>query len=313
MEIMEAGGGILSSVRATRAASLEELVSAGTDRLRWMLEQGVTTVECKSGYGLDLDTELKQLEAVRILKDAQPVELVSTYLGAHAWPPEYAEDRDGYVDFVINTVLPKIREEGLAEFVDVFTEKGVFSVEQSRRIFNKAKELGFALRVHADEMHTLGGAELAAELGMASADHLLMVSEEGIQALAESGVIPILLPGTAFSLRKPYAPARKMLDAGLPLALATDFNPGSCPITSLALVMSLACLYMAMTPEEVLNAVTINAAYSLGRSERIGSLEAGKQADIVIFQVDDYRKIPYYIGTNLVETVIKTGKVVVSR
>ena len=312
MEIMEAGG-ILSSVRATRAASLEELVSAGTDRLRWMLEQGVTTVECKSGYGLDLDTELKQLEAVRILKDAQPVELVSTYLGAHAWPPEYAEDRDGYVDFVINTVLPKIREEGLAEFVDVFTEKGVFSVEQSRRIFNKAKELGFALRVHADEMHTLGGAELAAELGMASADHLLMVSEEGIQALAESGVIPILLPGTAFSLRKPYAPARKMLDAGLPLALATDFNPGSCPITSLALVMSLACLYMAMTPEEVLNAVTINAAYSLGRSERIGSLEAGKQADIVIFQVDDYRKIPYYIGTNLVETVIKTGKVVVSR
>jgi imidazolonepropionase len=313
MEIMEAGGGILSSVRATRAASLEELVSAGTDRLRWMLEQGVTTVECKSGYGLDLDTELKQLEAVRILKDAQPVELVSTYLGAHAWPPEYAEDRDGYVDFVINTVLPKIREEGLAEFVDVFTEKGVFSVEQSRRIFNKAKELGFALRVHADEMHTLGGAELAAELGMASADHLLMVSEEGIQALAESGVIPILLPGTAFSLRKPFAPARKMLDAGLPLALATDFNPGSCPITSLALVMSLACLYMAMTPEEVLNAVTINAAYSLGRSERIGSLEAGKQADIVIFQVDDYRKIPYYIGTNLVETVIKTGKVVVSR
>jgi imidazolonepropionase len=313
MEIMEAGGGILSSVRATRAASLEELVSAGKDRLRWMLEQGVTTVECKSGYGLDLDTELKQLEAVRILKDAQPVELVSTYLGAHAWPPEYAEDRDGYVDFVINTVLPKIREEGLAEFVDVFTEKGVFSVEQSRRIFNKAKELGFALRVHADEMHTLGGAELAAELGMASADHLLMVSEEGIQALAESGVIPILLPGTAFSLRKPYAPARKMLDAGLPLALATDFNPGSCPITSLALVMSLACLYMAMTPEEVLNAVTINAAYSLGRSERIGSLEAGKQADIVIFQVDDYRKIPYYIGTNLVETVIKTGKVVVSR
>lgn len=313
MEIMEAGGGILSSVRATRAASLEELVSAGKDRLRWMLEQGVTTVECKSGYGLDLDTELKQLEAVRILKDAQPVELVSTYLGAHAWPPEYAEDRDGYVDFVINTVLPKIREEGLAEFVDVFTEKGVFSVEQSRRIFNKAKELGFALRVHADEMHTLGGAELAAELGMASADHLLMVSEEGIQALAESGVIPILLPGTAFSLRKPYAPARKMVDAGLPLALATDFNPGSCPITSLALVMSLACLYMAMTPEEVLNAVTINAAYSLGRSERIGSLEAGKQADIVIFQVDDYRKIPYYIGTNLVETVIKTGKVVVSR
>jgi imidazolonepropionase len=311
MEIMEAGGGILSSVRATRSASLEELVTSGRQRLQWMLQMGVTTVECKSGYGLDLQTELKQLEAVRILQQEQPVELVPTFLGAHAWPPEYEGNQEGYVGFLVDTVLPAVREQGVAEYVDVFTEKGVFSVEQSRRIFQRAVELGFSLRVHADEMHTLGGAELAAELGMASADHLLMVSGQGISALAESDVMPILLPGTAFSLRKPYAPARKMLEAGLPLALATDFNPGSCPTANLVLVMSLACLYMAMTPEEVFNAVTINAAHSLGRSSRLGSLEPGKQADVVIFGVDDYRKIPYFIGVNLVETVIKAGRLVV--
>jgi len=311
MEIMEAGGGILSSVRATRSASLEELVTSGRQRLQWMLQMGVTTVECKSGYGLDLQTELKQLEAVRILQQEQPVELVPTFLGAHAWPPEYEGNQEGYVGFLVDTVLPAVREQGVAEYVDVFTEKGVFSVEQSRRIFQRAVELGFSLRVHADEMHTLGGAELAAELGMASADHLLMVSPQGISALAESDVMPILLPGTAFSLRKPYAPARKMLEAGLPLALATDFNPGSCPTANLVLVMSLACLYMAMTPEEVFNAVTINAAHSLGRSSRLGSLEPGKQADVVIFGVDDYKKVPYFIGVNLVETVIKAGRLVV--
>ncbi len=311
MEIMEAGGGILSSVRATRSASLEELVASGRQRLQWMLQMGVTTVECKSGYGLDLQTELKQLEAVRILQQEQPVELVPTFLGAHAWPPEYEGNQEGYVGFLVDTVLPAVREQGVAEYVDVFTEKGVFSVEQSRRIFQRAVELGFSLRVHADEMHTLGGAELAAELGMASADHLLMVSPQGISALAESDVMPILLPGTAFSLRKPYAPARKMLEAGLPLALATDFNPGSCPTANLVLVMSLACLYMAMTPEEVFNAVTINAAHSLGRASRLGSLEPGKQADVVIFGVDDYKKVPYFIGVNLVETVIKAGRLVV--
>lgn len=310
MAIMEAGGGIASSVRATRKESLAELVQSGRQRLGWMLNMGVTTVECKSGYGLDLETELKQLEAVRILQQEQPVELVSTFLGAHAWPDEYRDDQEGYVDFLIHTVLPRVKEEGLAEYVDVFTEKGVFSVEQSRRIFQKAKELGFKLRIHADEMNTLGGAELAAEMGMSSADHLLMVSDQGIQALGESDVIPILLPATAFSLRKPYAPARKMLDAGLPVALATDFNPGSCPTANLSLVMSIACLYMAMTPEEVFHAVTINAAHSLGRSDRIGSIEVGKQADLAIFAVDHYKKIPYFFGVNLVTTVAKQGKIV---
>ncbi len=310
MEIMDAGGGIASSVRATRESSLDELVAFGRQRLKWMLGMGVTTVECKSGYGLDLDAELKQLKAVEILQNEQPVELVSTSLGAHAWPEEFKNDQEGYVNFLINKALPKIKEEGLAEYVDVFTEKGVFSVEQSRRIFQSAKELGFKLRIHADEMNTLGGAELAAELGTSSADHLLMISEQGIEDLGKSDVIPILLPGTAFVLRKPYAPARKMLDAGLPLALATDFNPGSCPTANLGLVMSIACLYMAMTPEEVFHAVTINAAYSLGRSDRVGSIEVGKQADLVVFDVDSYKKIPYYVGVNLVDTVIKSGQVV---
>jgi imidazolonepropionase len=285
-------------------------VASARQRLNWMLRMGVTTVECKSGYGLDLDTELKQLEAVRILQGSQPIELVSTFLGAHAWPGEFKDDHQGYLDFLVEIALPRIRNEGLAEYVDVFTEKGVFSVEQSRRIFQKASELGFKLRVHADEMHTLGGAELAAEMGMSSADHLLMVSEQGIKALSESDVIPILLPGTAFALRKPYAPARKMLDAGLPLALATDFNPGSSPTANLALVMSIACIHMAMTPEEVFNAVTINAAHSLGRSNRLGSIEVGKQADLVLFDVDNYRKIPYFFGVNLVTKVIKRGQLV---
>ncbi|NLL43845.1 MAG: imidazolonepropionase [Firmicutes bacterium] len=310
MEIMEAGGGIASSVRATREASLDELVASGRRYLKWMLSLGVTTVECKSGYGLDLKTELKQLEAVRILQAEQPVELVSTFLGAHAWPEEFKDDQEGYIEFLLNTVLPRIKTEDLAEYVDVFTEKGVFSVEQSRRIFHRAKELGFKLRIHADEMNTLGGAELAAEMEMASADHLLMVSDRGIEALGKGNVVPILLPATAFVLRKPYAPARKMLDAGLPVALATDFNPGSCPTANLGLVMSLACLYMAMTPEEVFHAVTINAAHSLGRSDRIGSIEVGKQADLVIFDVDSYRKIPYFVGVNLVSSVVKAGQVI---
>lgn len=313
MEIMAAGGGIASSVRATRAASLDELVAMGRQRLDWMLALGVTTVECKSGYGLDLETELKQLRAVQLLNREHPVELVSTFMGAHAWPHEYVDDREGYVDFLLDTVLPQVQKENLAEYVDVFCETGVFSVEQSRRILTRAKELGFKLRIHAEEISTLGGAELAAELGAASADHLLMISDGGIGALAASDVVPILLPATAFSLRKPYAPARKMIGAGLPVALATDFNPGSCPTANLTLVMSIACLYMAMTPEEVFNAVTINGAHSLGRSRRLGSLEAGKQADLVIFEVDNYKKIPYFFGVNLAETVIKAGKIVKNR
>ncbi|MDI9441271.1 MAG: imidazolonepropionase [Firmicutes bacterium] len=310
MEIMAAGGGIRSTVQATRAAALDELVEKGRQHLEWMLDFGVTTVECKSGYGLDLATEMKQLEAVKRLAREQPLELVSTYMGAHAWPDEYGEDRDGYLGFMMDTVLPQVREGDLAEFVDVFCETGVFSVDQSRAFLKRAAELGFKLRIHAEEMSTLGGAQLAAEVGAASADHLLMISEEGIKALAQSDVVPVLLPATAFALRKPYAPARRMIEAGLPLALATDFNPGSCPNANLPLVMSIACLYMAMTPEEVFNAVTINAAHSLRRADRLGSLEPGKQADLVIFAAENYKQIPYFFGVNLVKTVIKAGKIV---
>ncbi|HHY09890.1 MAG TPA: imidazolonepropionase [Firmicutes bacterium] len=311
MEIMAAGGGIASSVAATRRAPLEELVSTGKKRLRWMLEMGVTTVECKSGYGLDLETELKQLEAVRILQKEQPIELVSTFMGAHAWPQEYEDDHDGYLDFLIDTVMPEVKKRNLAEYVDVFCETGVFSLKQSRRILTAAQEMGFKTRIHAEEMSTLGGAELAAELQTASADHLLMISKRGIEALKNSDVMPILLPATAFTLRKEYAPARKMLAAGLPIALATDFNPGSCPTANLTLTMSIACLYMGLSPEEAFNAVTLNAAHSLGRAGRLGSLEVGKQADLVVFDVSHYRKIPYYIGANLVKFVIKEGSVVV--
>ena len=310
MEIMARGGGILSTVRATRDASLEELVNTGLQRLDWMLSQGVTIVECKSGYGLDLETEIKQLRAVQILNDKHPIELVPTFMGAHAFPPEYAGREDGFVNLIIDEMLPAVAEEGLAEYCDVFCETGVFSLEQTRRIMVRAQELGFKLRLHADEMTALGGAELAGELGASSADHLLQVTDAGIQALKAGKVIPVLLPATAFTLKKSYAPARKLLNQGLPLALATDFNPGSSPVPSMLFVISLACLYMGLTPEEALNAATINAAASLGRADRVGSLAVGKQADLVIFDVDYYSKIPYFIGANVVETVIKEGKIV---
>ena len=232
------------------------------------------------------------METVRILQQEQPVELVSTFMGAHAWPEEYKNDQEGYVDFLTNTVMPEVRSRDLAEYVDVFCETGVFSVEQSRHILTRAKELGFRLRIHAEEMSNLGGAELAAELGTASADHLLMISQEGMNRLRSSDVMPILLPATAFTLKKPYAPARKMIEAGLPIALGTDFNPGSCPTVNLPLVMSMACLYMGLSPEEVFHAVTINAAHSLDRSHRMGSIEVGKQADLVVLTQTNIIKYP---------------------
>mgnify|MGYP006274077139 CR=1 FL=1 len=313
MEIMEAGGGILNSVQGTRSASKEELIELGRTRLDWMLETGTTTVESKSGYGLNLETEMKQLRAANKLEKDHPMDLVHTFLGAHAWPEEYKEDHAGYIKELIEEMLPKVKEEDLAEYCDVFCEKGVFSIEETREIMEAAKEMGFDLRLHADEITTLGGAELAAELGAVSADHLLMVSDEGIKAMRDKGVMPVLLPTTAFTLKKPYAPADKMMEQGLPLALATDFNPGSSPNSSLILTMTIACLYMGLTPEAAFNAVTINAAHSLNRADKIGSLEKGKQADIVIFDIDNYRKIPYFYGANLVEQVVKKGEVVVDK
>lgn len=313
MEIMEAGGGIANTVRSTRQASLSELKELGRKRLDWMLEMGTTTVESKSGYGLDVETEIRQLRASHELNEEHPVDIVNTYLGAHAWPAEFKDDHAGYIRLMIDTVLPQVKELGLAQFCDAFCEKGVFSPEETREILCAAKEMGFDLRLHADEITPLGGAELAAELGAVSAEHILMISDEGIRAMRDRGVLAVLLPATAFTLMKPYAPAQKMLAEGLPFALATDFNPGSCPTPSLTMAMTIACLYMKLTPEEAFNAVTWNAAHALKRADRIGSLEAGKQADIVIFDTDTYRKIPYHYGVNLVERVIKKGNIVIDR
>lgn len=312
LEILARGGGILSSVEATRAASEDQLVERGIKYCRQMLAQGTTTAEAKSGYGLSTEAELKTLRAVRRVAAAQPVDLVPTFLGAHAVPKEFKGESDRYLDLVIEEMLPQVVEQKLAHYCDVFCEEGVFSIEQSRRVLTAARAAGLELKLHADEIVPLGGAELAAELGAVSADHLLVISERGIEKMAAAGVIAVLLPGTTFYLReKHYAPARKMIDAGVPVALATDFNPGSSPNNNLQLVINIACLYLRMTPAEVINAVTINAAHALGRAVKIGSIEENKLADLVIFDAPNYDYLAYRYGTNLVETVIKNGTVVV--
>ncbi len=312
LEILARGGGILSSVEATRAASKEELVDAGIKYCRQMLAQGTTTAEAKSGYGLTVKDEIKTLEAIREVDRAQPVDLVPTFLGAHAVPREYKEDPDRYVDLVIEEMLPAVVENNLARYCDVFCEEGVFSVEQSRRVLAAAKDMGLGLKIHADEIVPLGGAELAAELGAVSADHLLVISEQGVKKMAGSGVIGVILPGTTFYLCEDhYAPARKMIEAGVPVALATDFNPGSSPNNNLQLIINLACLYLRMTPPEVINAVTINAAHAVGCAFEIGSLEEGKKADLAIFDAPNYEYLAYRYGTNLISSVIKNGKLVV--
>jgi len=312
LDILARGGGILSTVRATRKASKEELVEKGLKYAEQMLSQGTTTAEAKSGYGLTVEDEIKQLEAIKEINERHGLDLVPTFLGAHAIPEEYRDNADAYVDLVINEMLPKVKEMNLAEFCDIFCEKGVFSVEQSRRVLQAAKDMGFKLKIHADEIEPLGGSELAAELGATSADHLRVISDQSIAKMAEKQVMAVVLPGTTFNLREDhYAPARKMLQQGVPIALATDFNPGSCPTNNLQLIMTIACLYLEMTPAEVINAVTINAAHAIERADKIGSLEVGKQADIVIFDAPNYKYLPYRFGTNLVDKVIKKGRIVV--
>ncbi len=311
LEILARGGGILSSVEATRAASKEELVGRGLKYCSQMLVQGTTSAEAKSGYGLSTEAEIKTLQAIRDVDRLQPVDLVPTFLGAHAVPKEFKGNADRYIDLVIDEMLPLVAEQKLAHYCDVFCEEGVFSIEQSRRVLTAARDMGFALKMHADEIVSLGGAELAAELGAVSADHLLVISERGISRMAEAGVIAVLLPGTTFYLREDhYAPARKMIESGVAVALATDFNPGSSPNNNLQLIINIACLYLRMTPAEVINAVTINAAHALGRSETIGSLEVGKKADIVVFDAPNYDYLAYRYGTNLVSRVIKNGRLV---
>ena len=312
MEIMQKGGGIVNTMAATRRASRQELIDLSRGRLDAMLAMGVTTVEGKSGYGLDLDTEIKQLEVMAALDAGHPMDIVPTFLGAHALPPEFKGRADDYIDFLIDTVLPEVAERRLALCCDVFCEKGVFSVAQSRRLLLAAKDRGLRLKLHADEMASLGGAELAAELGALSADHLLQASDEGLAAMARAGVVATLLPGTAFSLREPYARARRMIETGCAVALATDFNPGSCFTFSIPLLAALATLHMGMSPEEVVTALTINAAAALGRADSIGSLDVDKAGDAVILAFPSYLFMTYHLGINIVETVVKAGQVVVN-
>lgn len=309
IEILKAGGGILNSVTSAREATLTDLVSQTNKSLGRMMSFGVTTVEAKSGYGLDLVTELKMLRAVQVLNHIQPVTLVPTFMGAHAIPEEYKDNSDEFVDIVIKEMLPAVKD--LARFCDVFCEDHVFSIEQSRTILRAAQDLGLGAKIHADELAPTGGAQLAAELGAVSADHLLCTDAQGIEALAASPTVAVLLPGTSFNLMTGrYAPAREMLAAGVAIALSTDYNPGSCPTENLQLIMTLGCLKLGLTPAQVLAAVTINAAHALGMGSSIGSLEAGKQADLVIFDADNEAYIPYHFGINHSWLVIKSGRVV---
>lgn len=308
LDILSRGGGILSTVRATRQADEKELEEKTLKTLVSMLQHGVTGCEAKSGYGLDLETELKQLRVVRNLNKRQPVDLVSTFMGAHALPEEYKRDREGYISLLIHKILPEVAGEKLAEFCDVFCETGVFSAEESRRILLAAQALGLRSKIHADEIDAIGGSELAGEVGAVSAEHLIAAKDEGIASLARGGVIACLLPATSFYLGKPYARAREMMNSHVPVCVATDFNPGSCPGHNLQLAMNLACWNYRLLPAEVLTAVTLNAAAAIGREKETGTLEKGKRADLVLWNCDNLDYVFYRFGENLVSKVIKDGE-----
>jgi imidazolonepropionase len=314
LEIARAGGGILSSVRAVRAASRETLLELLLLRLGRFLELGTTTVEIKTGYGLSLAEELRALELIAEARTRCPIECVPTVLGAHALPPEFLDDRTGYVSLLREELLPQVAERHLAEYCDVFVEQQAFGLDEARLVLIRARELGLGLRLHADQLSPLGGAELAAELGAASADHLEHVSERGIQALAAAGVVPVLCPIVPLYLRESQeAPARRMLASGLPLALATDFNPGSCHVQSLLEALAFGCLRYRLTAAECLTAGTLNAACSLGRGHEIGTLEPGKRADLVVLDQPNHRFLGYEFGRNPVRAVVVRGRVVVER
>jgi imidazolonepropionase len=311
-EIAANGGGISATVRRVRAATKEELKQQTRKRLEFMLRQGVTTVEIKSGYGLSLEDEIKCLEAVAELKAGQGYDVVPTFLGAHEVPPEFRNDRSAYIQLVAESMIPEVSRRGLAEFCDVFCEQNVFTVAESERILQVGLAHGLRPKIHADEFSALGGAELAGRLRAISADHLLQITDAGIEALRQSGTIATLLPGTAFFLGLPYAPARKLIERGLPVALATDCNPGSCMSENLLLIGSIACTQMKMLPAEAITALTLNAAAAVGRSDRLGSLEIGKLADLVIFDVPRYQELFYHFGVSHVWGVVKAGRLVVA-
>ncbi|WP_234028627.1 imidazolonepropionase [Lentibacillus sp. Marseille-P4043] len=313
LEILERGGGILSTVNATREASQEELLEKALFHLDRMAAHGITTVEAKSGYGLDRQTELKQLNVAKQANEKHPLDIVSTFLGAHAIPPEYKKDPETFLN-IMSDMFAEIKAENLAEFVDIFTETGVFTVDQSRRYLQKAKEHGFGVKIHADEIDPLGGTELAVETGAISGDHLAVASDEGIRQLAASDTIGVILPGTSFYLGKDtYAPARKMIDQGTAVAISTDFNPGSSVTENLQLIMSIAALKLKLSPAEIWHAVTVNAAHAIGKGDVAGSITKGKKADVVVWDAPNYMYLPYHYGVNHANTVIKNGEVLYER
>lgn len=313
LDILAQGGGILSTVRSTRAASEEELREKTAAALDEILALGTTTCEAKSGYGLNLENECKQLRVVQRLNESQPVELVSTFMAAHAVPEEYKNNREAYIDQIINQMLPYVAEHKLAKYCDVFCETGVFSAEESKRILLAAKELGLEAKIHADEIDPIGGSVLAGEISAVSAEHLIVCPPEGIASMAKGGTIACLLPATSFYLGATFAPARDMINAGVPVAVASDFNPGSTPNLSLQLAMNIACFKYRMTPEEVLTAATLNAAAAIGCADKVGTVECGKQADLLIWNAPNLNYIFYRYGNNQVDTVIKKGRIVKSK
>jgi imidazolonepropionase len=313
-DIAAAGGGIRASVRQLRAASLSQLMERTERSFLQFLAHGTTTIEAKSGYGLSLDDELKSLQVLAALRTRSRLETLATFLGAHDVPDEWRHARSEYVRQIVEEMIPRVAQEGLAQFCDVFCDDGFFSVEEARLILQAARREGLGLRIHADQMTHSGGARLAAELGALSADHLEWIDDRDIEALRQAGTVATLVPGSTFQLGQThYPPARKLIDAGVPVALATDFNPGSCFTLNMQIIMTIACSQMKMTPAEAITAATLNGAFALGLSERIGSLEAGRQADIVLMQVGDYREIPYFFGMNHCAVTIKKGNIILNR
>jgi imidazolonepropionase len=308
-EIAEVGGGIRYSVRQLRTASKEQLIQHALPHLDRFIQYGTTTIEAKSGYGLSLEDEIKSLEVIQELNRIHPIDLIPTFLGAHEIPDEYRHGREQYIELIIKEMIPQVAERKLAEFCDIFCEEHVFNLQESEKILTAALEYGFKIKIHADQLTASGGAELAAKLAAVSADHLDYISSEAVEKLKLAGTTPVLLPGAVFFLGlQRYAPARKMIDAGLPIALATDFNPGSCMTESMPLMMTLGCVYMKMLPEEVWLATTIHAAQAVSRTDTIGSLNSGAKADIVIWNIPNHKYLPYHFGVNLVDQVIKSGK-----
>ncbi|MDY2960579.1 MAG: imidazolonepropionase [Hornefia sp.] len=310
LDILRAGGGILDTVRKTREASEEDLVSKTEGFLDEMMSWGVTTCEAKSGYGLDFDNEIKLLKVIKTLNEKHAMDVAATFMGPHAVPDEYKGRGDAFIEMICEKMLPYIKDNNLAEFADIFTEDSVFDYDQSKRYLECAKELGFKLKIHADEIKAIGGSKLAGEMGAVSAEHLISINEEGLKSMAKGGTTAMCLPATSFYLGVDFAPARKMVEMGIPVAAASDFNPGSCPSMNLQFVMNLACIKYRLLPEEVLTAVTVNPACAIGMGEKVGTLEVGKQADMVIWNAPDMEMLCYRFGSNMAKAVIKKGKIV---